>query len=115
MATYSKELLSESLEGLGILVVDVGSPGTLIHSSATSAPDLDEVWIYAYNINTSSIKLTLQWGGVAAKDGMEATIPGESGLILVAPGLLLQDNDIRAYAVTASGIVITGFVNKITA
>ena len=50
-------------------------------------------------------------------DDIELTIPAESGLVLVTPGLMLKGNAtalvIRAYASAASVVNIHGYVNEI--
>lgn len=79
---------------------------------------MDEVWIYAQNYDTSSRKLTIQWGGVTAgTHEIEFTVPAESGLSLMVPGLVMQGNStakvISAYAATAAAIVVYGYVNRI--
>ena len=38
MATYSKELLSGSTNGKGILVVETATAGTLLHTAVSGAP-----------------------------------------------------------------------------
>jgi len=115
MATYSKELLSGSTNGKGILVVATATAGTLIHTAVTGTTDIDEIWLYAVNAHSSDIKLTLEWGEATEPTGnIEQTVPSESGLMLLVPGLLLQNGlVVRAFAATASEIVIHGYANKI--
>ena len=115
MATYSKELLSGSTQGKGILVAATGTAGTLIHTAVAGTTDLDEIWLYAVNTHSADIKLTLEWGEATEPNGnIEQTVPTESGLMLLVPGLLLQGgNVVKAFAGTASEIIIHGYVNKI--
>ena len=116
MATYSKQLLSGSTNGKGIKVVATATAGTLIHTAIAGTSSLDEIWLYAHNTSSSSVKLTLEWGGVAAPDDhIEITIgPEGTGLILVAPGILLQNGlVVRAFAATANVLNIFGYVNRI--
>jgi len=115
MATYSKELLSGSTEGKGILVVADATAGTLIHTAVAGTTDIDEIWLYAVNTHSADIKLTLEWGEATEPNGnIEITVPAEEGLMLLVPGLLLQGgNIVKAFAGTASEIVIHGYVNKI--
>jgi hypothetical protein len=117
MATYTKAKLSGSTNGRGILVGLIATPGTLVHTAVTGTSDLDEIWLYATNETSTAIELALEWGGVTdPNDNITVTIPAESGLYLVSPGLLLQNSlVVRAYADTASGIVMHGFVNRIAA
>lgn len=116
MATYSKQLLSGSTNGKGIKVVATATAGTLIHTAIAGTSSLDEIWLYGHNTSASSVKLTLEWGGVAAPDDhIEITIgPEGTGLILVAPGILLQNGlVVRAFAGTANVLNIFGYVNRI--
>lgn len=114
MATYTKLLLSGSTSGRPIKVVQTATAGTLIHTAHASA--LDELFLYCQNTDTSDRKLTLEWGGVTSPDDLiEQTIPAESGLILVAPGLLISGGLIvRAFAASANVLTITGYCNRIT-
>ena len=117
MATYSKIHLSGSTDGKGIKVVATATPGTAIHTAVAGTSDFDEVWLWAVNSSVSTVKLTIEWGEHAAPDGnIEGTIPAESGLYTVIPGLVLQNgNDIDAFASVANVVMIHGFVNRITA
>ena len=120
MATFSKEILSGSTDGKGVLVVQTATAGTTIHTGSATATTYDEIWLYAVNSSASSVKLTLEWGGVAApNDHIESTIAAESGLVLLTAGLILKGNAtplvVRAFAATGSVISIFGYVNRITA
>ena len=115
MATYSKELLSGSTQGKGILVAETSTAGTTIHTAVAGTTDIDEIWLYAVNAHSADIKLTLEWGEATEPNGnIEQTVPTESGLMLLVPGLLLQNGlVVKAFAGTANEIVIHGYVNKI--
>ena len=116
MATYSKVLLSGSTNGKGVKVVATATAGTTIHTAVAGTSSMDEIWIYAVNSSAAVVKLTLEWGEATAPDGnIELTIPSESGLVLVAPGLLLQNSlVVKAFAATANVILIHGYVNRIS-
>ena len=76
MPSYSKQLLSGSTNGRGILVAATATAGTLIHTAVSGTSSLDEVWLYAHNTSASAVKLTLEWGGVTSpNDLIEVTIP----------------------------------------
>ena len=117
MATYSKRLLSGSTNGKGIKVVQTATAGTTIHTAVSGASDLDELWVYAVNSDSSDVKLTLEWGEATAPDGnIEITVPAESGLMLLTPGLLLQNSLVlKAFAGSANVIIVHGYCNRITA
>ena len=117
MATFTKVLLSGSTNGKGIKVVQTATAGTLIHTAVSGTSSLDEIWLYAHNTSSAAVKLTLEWGGVAAPDDhIEITIGAEgTGLVLVAPGILLQNGlVVRAFAATANVVNIFGYVNRIS-
>ena len=120
MATYAKTILSGSTDGKAIKVVATATAGTTIHTGSATAATLHEIWLYAVNSSASAaVKLTLQWGGIATSDEIELTIQPASGLVLIAPGLLIKGNAtplvVRAWATTTANVVnIHGYVNTIT-
>ena len=117
MATYSKQKLSGCTNGKAIKVTQTATAGDTIHTAINNETDWDEIWLWAVNSSASPVKLTLEWGEASAPDGnIEQTIPAESGLVLIAPGLLLQNSlVVKAFAGSANVIMIHGFVNRITA
>ena len=117
MATFTKTLLSGSTNGKAIKVVATATAGTTIHTAVSGSASLDEVWLYAHNSSASTVKLTLEWGEATAPDGnIEINIGAEgAGLVLVAPGILLQNSlIIKAFAGTANVVTLTGYVNRIS-
>lgn len=116
MATFSKLPLSGSTNGRLIPVAATTTAGTLIHTAVSGTSSMDEIWLYAVNSSISSVKLTIEYGGTTANtDHIELTIQGESGLVLVSPGLIIQNGLlIRAFAGTANVINIAGYVNRIS-
>lgn len=116
MATYAKAKLSGSTNGKGIKVVQTATTGTTIHTAVSGTTNLDEIWLYAINTSSSSVALTIEWGETSAPDGnIIVTIPGQGGLVLIVPGLVLQNSCVvSAFAATGNVIIIHGFVNQIT-
>lgn len=117
MSTYSKELLSGCTNGLGVVVsgsVSGSATSVLVHTAHSTA--VDEVWLYAVNSSTGTVKLTVEWGELTAPNGnIEVNLEGETGLYLVIPGLLLTGAlVIRAFASVQNAIILHGFVNRIT-
>jgi hypothetical protein len=118
MATYSKIKLSGTpADGRNVKVAATATAGTLIHTAVAGTSDLDEIWLYACNTDSTDRKLTIEYGGVAAPDDLtEITITAEAGWVLVCPGTLLQNGlVVRAFAAAANVVNINGFVNRITA
>lgn len=118
MATFSKRLLSGSTDGKAVKVTGTSTAATVtVHTAVSGTSHYDEIWIYANNTSASNVKLTLEWGTATAADGnIELSITAEAGLVLVVPGLVLQNGMVvKAFAGTADVILLTGFVNRITA
>lgn len=120
MATFTKQKLSGSTDGKAIKLTGTDSAGAVtVHTAVagTTVGTFDEIWLYANNTSASAVKLTVEWGTATAADGnIELTIAAEAGLVLVVPGLILQNSMVvEAFAGTADVILLTGFVNAITA
>lgn len=119
--TITVSLGSAPANGSGGTVVrqDVAA-GTTIHATGTSSSIIDEVWLYAYNGDITARQLVIQYGGSTYIDNdNKITIPSQSGLTLVVPGLILTGtgsaaNTISAYASVANVITISGYVNRIS-
>ena len=106
-------------DGLGILVVATATAGTAIHTASATTTTIDELWLYAYNNHSSSVVLTLEYGGVTSpKDVIKSTLASQAGLVLICAGLVIQGNAtakvVRAFAGTASQVSLFGYVNRIT-
>ena len=108
----SKVLLSGCTDGQPILInpTSVGSSVTVHQSHATA---LDEVWLYAANIDTSVDRtLHLSFDGGSSTD-VSITIPDNTGLVLVLPGFMVTNEvTVSAYASSADKINLFGWVNR---
>lgn len=113
--TATRVLLSGSTNGRAVKVAATATAGTLIHTSATGTTTWDEIWLWAFNTDTNTIKLTLEWGGTTSPDDtIEQYLAPESGAVLVAPGLNLNNSVVvRAFAGTANVVGIVGYVNRL--
>ena len=120
MATFTKTFLSGGYQGRAIKVAATTSTGTTIHQTGTSASIIDEIWLYAYNSDTTARLLTIQFGGTTSPDyDIKVLVPSQSGLTLVVPGLTLAGTGtvatpVYAYASAANVIQISGYVNRIS-
>lgn len=114
MATYSRVKLSGSTDGRMIKVAATSTPGTTLHTAHATAQD--EVHLWAVNSDTTERKLTIEFGGTTSPDDtIELTIPPESGLIPVCPGLTLTNSlVVKAFCGTANVVMCGGFINRIT-
>jgi hypothetical protein len=119
MATFTKLLLSGSSQGRPIKVAATAGTGTTIHSTGTSSSVIDEVWLYATNSDSLPRVLTLQFGGVTSPDHeIKLTIPSNSGLTFLIPGLVLTGSGSAAATITATAsaanvIMVSGYINRI--
>lgn len=115
MALFTKVLLSGSTDGKMIKVAATATAGTLIHTAVAGSVSIDEVWLWAVNSDTTDRKLTIEFGGTTSPDDtIEQIIPAEGGLILIVPGLTLNNASVvRAFAETTNVIDIVGYVNRI--
>jgi len=114
MAVYSKQFFSASINGKPIAVTATQTLGTLIHTATNSTTGFDEIWLYAVNSSPQSTKLTIEFGDTTNAENIELSVLGESGLVLVIPGLILNNSlNVRAFAGIASAINIVGYVNRI--
>ena len=115
MSIYTKIPLSGSTNGKGIIVTKTSTPGTTIHTAVSGTSSFDEIWLYACNNSVSATKLTIEFGSFLEQDNVELSIPGESGLVLVLPGLFLQNSlVVTAFAPVASVISIHGYVHRVS-
>ena len=118
MATAVKRRFSASTNGRGIKIGATATPGTGIHVAVpgTIAGTFDELWLYAFNSDSVDRLLTIEFGGVTDPDDLiEMTIPTQAGVIIVVPGLILQNGvSVAAFAAATNVIVVYGFVNRIT-
>ena len=86
-------------------------------TNVTSAASTGSVYPLATAAN-QQVRLTVQWGGTTSvDDDITYYVQNQSGLFLIAPGLLLKGNAtplvVRAYADVANVVVLTGYVNRI--
>ena len=116
---FLKRKLSGSTNGLGIKVAGTGTgDADTLHQAiaGTTAGTYDEIWLFAYNGHTSTVVLTIEFGGTSAPDqNIVCTLAAQSGLQLVVPGFILQNAlYVKAFAATTAVVVMYGFVNTFT-
>jgi len=118
MPTAVKRKLSGSTDGKQIKVAATASPGTTVHTSVSGTTDgtYDELWLWAYNSDSTARTLYIQLGGTTSPDDIiSVVIPALSGLQLVCPGLILQNGSVvRAYCSVTNVVMVSGFVNRIS-
>ena len=111
---YTREPLSGSTNGRGIKVAATSTPGTTIHTGQASTSLVDVVTLYAYNSDTVTRQLTIEWGGTTAPDDqIKVDIPPLSGLRPVVIDAVIQNSlVVRAFAETTNVVMVHGFVNR---
>lgn len=117
MATYSRQLLSASTNGLPVVVAATATPGTTIHTAIAGTTSYDEVYMWVSNVTASAATLTVQWGGTTDPTNdmvYQYSVPANSPPIPIATGQVLQNGLlVKAWSGTASALNITGYVNRI--
>lgn len=115
MAAFTKQKLSGSTNGRGILVAASATLGTTIHTDGASATGFDEVYLWAWNSAASDELLTIEWGAVTdPNDIMEVTIPSQDGWYNIVPGFIIDGGlVVTAFSATGNVVTIQGFVNRI--
>lgn len=108
--------LSESTDGKAIKVAATGTPGTATHTAiaGTTAGAYDKVWLWAYNADVTDRVLTIEFGGVSDPDDLIVkTLPAQSGLVLVCPGLTLQNaKAVAAFCDVTNVVMVTGYIER---
>ena len=115
MSSMTPRITSGGTNGRMVKVVATATAGTLLHTAVSGTDDMDEIYIWAVNSDTTARKLTIEWGGVASPDDLiEYTVPAEDGLHLVVPGLRLQNGlVVRAFAATANVVMCAVNINRL--
>jgi hypothetical protein len=121
MATYTKQLLSQSTNGKSINIVATDSNTTTIHTTQPSSGIIDEVWLYATNSTTSDIMFNLLYGGTNFTTDIlfEGVIEAYGGNTLICPALIAKGDGANGLSIygnssVASGINVFGYVNRIS-
>ena len=88
-----------------------------IHTASSTATDIDEVWIWAPNVHSADVEVTVGWGraGYTASNSL-FTVPTLAGLYLLVPGLILQGDSSSQKLVNVNAssghINFCGYVNR---
>lgn len=115
MATYSKQLLSGSTNGMPIKITTTATAGDLIHTAVSGTSSIDEIWAWAVNEDTVDRLITIEYGDATSPDhNIKVTIPAQSGLVTILPGIPLQNaKTVKIFAAAANVINVVGYVNRI--
>lgn len=101
MPTPTKRLLSGSTDGLLIQVTGTTYAGRVTIHTATSASgvaaEVDELYIWVVNVDTTARTLTLQWGATDADTHRIAkafAVPASSSPLPIICGLPLNNSQV---------------------
>lgn len=114
MATYTRELLSASVDGKRILL---GTALSEVHKPPAGSKSIDEVYMWVSNIAAVPRDLDVVIGPIG--DGEEicnaVTLPALSLPIPILTGQCVRNGvAINAQASAVSSLAVTGYVNRIT-
>lgn len=118
MATYERIPLSGSTNGRGIKVTGTGTGSTVtVHTAQSGTTHCDEIHLWAYNGDTQSRTLTVEWGGTSSPDDqIVLDVPPQAGAIYAIPGFALRNSlVVKAFASTANVVTVHGYVNRVSA
>ena len=76
---------------------------------------MDKIWLYAYNADTESRRIFIQFGGTDDPgDLISVEVRSQAQPLLIIPGFVLQDGlTVLAYSAISDVLSISGFVNSI--
>ena len=118
MPSFSKQLLSGSVDGKCIQVVATTTPGTLLHTAVAGAGAIDNVYIFVANVTGAAVLLTLEWGGAgnpADHAVHQLSIPANSSQVPIMVGQPMRNGlAIQAFASAANALNVTGWVDRIS-
>ncbi len=110
--TFLRRPLSASTNGRGIKVAASSSVGTTIHTAQSGTTLVDVITLFAYNSDTVTRRLTLEWGGTTSPDdNLVFDIPPKSTVPIVMDLVLRNSLLVTAFADAANVVAINGFIN----
>jgi len=111
--TFQKSILGGSTNGLPIAInaVTSGSANTIHTSSATN---IDELWLGAFNYTNIDQTLYVLIGGTSGYQIFSQVIPAGRGIVPILSGMCYTGSVvIKAYASLTGSISVVGFANLI--
>ena len=119
MATISKVLLSGSTNGLPIACTGGTASANAVtaHTAGSGTSNIDEIWMWATNISTTtSVLLTIEWGLANDAAGKIVHLINPSETVSIVPGIPLNNSKVvEVFASVVDVVNVFGFVNRITA
>tara|TARA_Y100001963_G_scaffold98493_1_gene135433 strand:- start:4 stop:357 length:354 start_codon:yes stop_codon:yes gene_type:complete len=117
MPTYTEHLLSGSTKGMGISMTGTGTGSAdTIHTTPAGASNHDCLVLSAVNTHTSSVTLTIEFGGTAATTLIPVELAADAGLQRVVDLEPLNDGAVvKGFASVADKVNIFGRVRRYNA
>tara|TARA_R110002020_G_scaffold304945_1_gene520775 strand:- start:1082 stop:1429 length:348 start_codon:yes stop_codon:yes gene_type:complete len=110
MATVKRIVLSGMTASAPIATQ---TTSTTYHTVTTTTADYEEIWLWASNIHTAALVLTIEWTAAATSKEMHVTIqPDET--VLVVPGWTIKgaaSMTVKGKTTVADKINVVGHVN----
>ena len=115
MATYSRSLFSGATNGRP-LALSLNTNTTTIHTVGTSTLAYSEVYLWANNVTSTSVAMTLQFGtGTSDRVCNSLSIPGNSPPIPILTGQNISGGvSLSGYASSVDAINVEGYINVIS-
>lgn len=105
----TSKILSGSTNGKPINVAATATAGDVIHVGPAGSTDYDLVTLYAHNIHTATVALSLEWGSTTAAELLVTDLRPNSGPVLIADRIPIRGGlTIAAFADTTAVVNITG-------
>lgn len=110
---YTREPLSGSTHGRGILLTGTNSAGAVtLHTAQASTTLVDVVTLYASNFGTTNIYVSIEWGGTTSpNDILTFDVAPKATTCLVSDLPIRNSLVVEGFASVANLVSIFGFVN----
>jgi hypothetical protein len=104
---------SEGNDGDMVAITQTATAGNVLHTAVAGTNHIDEVYVYACNVHTAVVKLTLEIGGTTVGYRSTKNVPNDDGYHLVLPGIRVNNGTIiGAFAGTTAVVNCIVIVNR---
>jgi hypothetical protein len=115
--TATRVVLSGAAAGNRLIAVAaIATPGTTIHTA--DATSLDGLYLWASNVTTNPVTLTIEWGGTTNPDDRIINafeiFPNSDPKPVVVGQILSNSLVVKAFASRTKAVNISGFVTRFT-
>lgn len=108
--TYTLNHLSGSTDGQPIAVTGTTTGASVTVHTAVAGTDIDEIYIFANNISSAAVDLTIEFGGTTTPDKIVRTIPAKTSKLVVEGAILQNSKVVKAFASVADVVNLYGKV-----